>query len=126
MSFDAIPEDKQQSFPCSECESGNIVKNKDGDWECDTCLAVFEGSFMKVSMNGLRKNLSRDIDTLREIVLLILQDEWYDKNELIEAMNDVIQDSNVLNCVYTDDPEFSDISDTAIEQIETAEADADA
>ena len=73
---------------------------------------------MKVSMNGLRKNLSRDIDTLREIVLLILQDEWYDKDELIEAVNDIIQDSNVLNCVNTDDPEFSDISSIYIEQIE--------
>lgn len=80
---------------------------------------------MKVSMNGLRRNLSRDIDTLREIVLLILQDEWYDKDELIEAMNDIIQDSNVLNCVFTDDPEFTDISDIAIEQIESNEATSD-
>lgn len=40
MSFDAIPEDKQQSFPCEECGTGNIVKDKEGDWECDTCPAI--------------------------------------------------------------------------------------
>lgn len=34
MSFDATPEDKEQSFPCEECGTGNIVKNKEGDWEC--------------------------------------------------------------------------------------------
>lgn len=35
MSFDSIPEDREQSFPC-EC-GGNIKKNKEGLWECDTC-----------------------------------------------------------------------------------------
>lgn len=44
MSFDAIPEDKEQSFPCEECGKGNIVKNKEGDWECDTCPAIYEVS----------------------------------------------------------------------------------
>jgi Zn-finger protein len=38
MSFDSIPEDRQESFPCT-C-GGNIVKNKDGHWECDTCDVV--------------------------------------------------------------------------------------
>jgi hypothetical protein len=74
---------------------------------------------MNVSMNGLRMNLSRDVDKLREMVLLVLQDnEWYDKEELIDAMNDVICDSNVLNCVYTEDDNFKNMSDVCVERIE--------
>ena len=39
---DSIPEDYQQSFPCPECEEGNVTKNTTEDedlgvWECDTC-----------------------------------------------------------------------------------------
>jgi ribosomal protein L37AE/L43A len=38
MSFDEIPEDKQQSYPC-EC-GGHIVIKEPGVWECDTCELV--------------------------------------------------------------------------------------
>jgi Zn-finger protein len=40
MSFDSIPEDKQECFPC-EC-GGNIVKSKTYRdlWECDTCEII--------------------------------------------------------------------------------------
>ncbi len=37
MSFDDIPEDKEESYPCDACHTGNITQNKDGVWECDTC-----------------------------------------------------------------------------------------
>lgn len=36
MSFEDIPEDKKQSFPC-DC-GGNVSINEDGDaYECDNC-----------------------------------------------------------------------------------------
>lgn len=35
MSFDDIPEDIEQSFPC-EC-GGNITMNHAGHWVCDQC-----------------------------------------------------------------------------------------
>jgi ribosomal protein L37AE/L43A len=38
MSFDDIPEDYQESFPCPECESGDVTLNDSfGMWECDEC-----------------------------------------------------------------------------------------
>jgi len=36
MSFDAIPEDKEQSFPCPDCDAGSIKLNGQR-WECDSC-----------------------------------------------------------------------------------------
>lgn len=41
MSFDSIPEDKEESFPC-DC-GGNLTKDKNTSedimqsWECDNC-----------------------------------------------------------------------------------------
>ena len=35
MAHDDIPEDDYQGFPCN-C-GGEIKKNEDGYWECDTC-----------------------------------------------------------------------------------------
>ena len=55
---------------------------------------------MKVSMNGLRRNLSNNVANLLEIVICLKEDLGSeDFNELCEAVNNVIQDSNVLNCV---------------------------
>ncbi len=72
-----------------------------------------------VSMNGLRRSLSGDIKQLREIIEDVINDDFFEKDDLIEAMNQVITDSNVLNCVFkADDPNFSDISDVEVEHIE--------
>lgn len=38
--FDDIPEDDQESYPCS-C-GGNIIKEEIGVWECDTCNIIME------------------------------------------------------------------------------------
>ncbi|SDO28446.1 hypothetical protein SAMN04487957_10548 [Halomonas shengliensis] len=74
---------------------------------------------MKVSMNGLRRNLNGDVETLRRLVEAVLEGEWYDKEDLRDAMNDVIRDSNVLNCVYhKDDPDFSDMGQIEVELLE--------
>lgn len=72
---------------------------------------------MKVSMNGLRRNLSQDVGRLCDVVTAVLRDDWFDKDILLESMNAVIQDSNILNCVYTEDESFSDMSDVSIESI---------
>jgi len=37
MSFEDIPEDKQESHPCPICEDGNVTENNKGDWVCDNC-----------------------------------------------------------------------------------------
>lgn len=34
-SFDDIPEDKEESYPCPACEDGNLTENSDGSWSCD-------------------------------------------------------------------------------------------
>ena len=37
MSFDDIPEDREQSFPCPEPGCDGCVTLIDGFWQCDTC-----------------------------------------------------------------------------------------
>ena len=36
MSFDEIPEDKVEAYPCPSCE-GSVVEQPDGSWGCDNC-----------------------------------------------------------------------------------------
>lgn len=80
---------------------------------------------MKFSMNGFRRQLNADVGSLREIVHGIVNSREFDKDELVEAMNEVIQHSNVINCVFDpEDPDFVDMSDIAVETI-PAEAGAE-
>lgn len=77
---------------------------------------------MKVSIDGIREKLSRDIDQLRlEIKGLIEEDAIHEPfvEDLVNAINEVITDSNVLNCVFSDEFEddFSDLSDVEIDLI---------
>lgn len=75
---------------------------------------------MNVSMDGFRKGLSGNVQNLRDIVKRVSVDDHYDNEELIEAMNDVIQDSNVLNCIYSENDEsFNDLGHVEVEPIET-------
>lgn len=74
---------------------------------------------MKFSMNGFRRQLSGDIETLRDITKDAMNGEFYDKEDLVEAINQIITHSNVLNCVYQKgDPEFIDMSDLEVEHLE--------
>lgn len=74
---------------------------------------------MKFSMNGFRRQLSADCETLKREVETILTGDHWDKQDLIDAVNQVITKSNVLNCVYHDgDSDFSDISEIEVELIE--------
>lgn len=41
MSFDSIPEDKIESYPCDEC-GGNVTKDDKGYWSCDNCTFYIE------------------------------------------------------------------------------------
>lgn len=68
---------------------------------------------MKVSMDGLRANLSREVKELRDIVDAVLSDgEYFDEEDLFNAMNDVIRTTNVLCCIYDDNTEdMNDIGD---------------
>ena len=74
---------------------------------------------MKVSMNGLRRQLSTATENLKALVVDAAEMTLRDKAELYEAMNEVIQISNVLNCVYEPgDPEFTDMSDLEVDHLE--------
>lgn len=38
MSFEDIPEDTREGYPCPNCEEGSVTLNFDETkWECDTC-----------------------------------------------------------------------------------------
>ena len=74
---------------------------------------------MKFSMNGFRRNLSGDVKSLRDIVEAIINDEYWEKEDLIVAANQIITHSNVVNCVYdNNDSDFTDMSDVEVEHID--------
>ena len=74
---------------------------------------------MKFSMNGFRRQLSNDTEALRDIAREVMNGEPYDKEDFVEAINQLIAHSNVLNCVYQkDDPEFIDMSELEVEHLE--------
>jgi len=81
---------------------------------------------MKFSMNGFRRQLSGDIETLLELVRDSMNGELYDREDMVEAMNNVITHSNVINRVFNkDDPDFSEI-DLELEHLElTPEGDVE-
>jgi hypothetical protein len=65
-------------------------------------------------MDGLRANLSREVKELRDIVEAVLSEgEYFDEEDLLDAMNDVIRTTNVLCCVYDDEntEDMNDIGD---------------
>ena len=77
---------------------------------------------MKISMNGFRKNLSSEVDKLKRLVIDAANMQLHDKDELYNSMNQVICYVNTLNCIYDDkDPDFKDMSDLEIKQIEIDE-----
>ena len=73
---------------------------------------------MKFSMNGFRRQLSTDTEALRDIARDVMNGERYDKEDFVEAINQLITHSNVLNCVYQqDDPEFIDMGYLEVEHL---------
>ncbi len=68
---------------------------------------------MKVSMNGLRKSLCRDVHSLRDEIVGVLNDDHYEKDDLTDAMNSVICAVNTFNSVYSeDDEDFQELSNS--------------
>ena len=49
---------------------------------------------MKFSMNGWRHNLSDKVKELRDVASTILNDEWFDADELRDAVTELICMSN--------------------------------
>lgn len=77
---------------------------------------------MKFSMNGARRQLSNDAEALRDIARDIINGNFYEKEDLVEAVNKIITHSNVINCVYSkDDPDFTEMSDIQVEHLELNE-----
>jgi len=75
-------------------------------------------SKITVSVDGLRQNLSNAALELRNIVIDIIRGEEYDDDDLIDAMNDVITHSNVLNCIYIPgDENFTNMEKIEVEPI---------
>ena len=84
------------------------------------CCGTFQVS---VSMNGLRRNLSNDVEQLKETIEAVINSgQIYKedlKEDLVDKLNAVIQDSNILNCVFYESiPEFSDLSKLTVEPID--------
>lgn len=80
---------------------------------------------MKISMDGFRQSLTNDVGALKDIVTAVVDgdfNELYQKEDLINAMNQVISMSNALNCVYfKDNPDFTNMSDLRTKFIEAKE-----
>jgi hypothetical protein len=73
---------------------------------------------MKFSMNGYRRKLSHDVQLLRNISERIALGNNFDSDELVIAVNNVITDSNIINCVYDDkESDFTDMSNLSVEHI---------
>ena len=67
---------------------------------------------MKFSMDGFRKNIAGEVAELKDLVEAVLAGEFYDNEDLQDAMNDVICSVNALACVYDDENElFNDLGD---------------
>ena len=41
---ESIPEDKIESYPCPNCEGGNVTSSNNKEtWECDSCDFEYNG-----------------------------------------------------------------------------------
>ena len=74
---------------------------------------------MKVSMNGLRRQMTADATKLRNTIECVVNGDYFEREELRGELNDLLCHINVLNCIYmNDDPDFSDMSDVEVEHID--------
>lgn len=77
---------------------------------------------MEFSMNGFRRQLSGECGNLRDITRAIVNDGYFDRDDLVECVNNIISHSNVLNCVYQkDDPDFIEMADLEVKHIDLDE-----
>ena len=77
---------------------------------------------MKISMNGFRRSFSGDVKNLRDVVSSIKEGDCYDIEDLIQATNKIISNTNILNAISVDsDPDFSEMSEIDINHIQCDE-----
>ena len=73
---------------------------------------------MKFSMNGFRRQLSEDCENLKQVVEQQMAGALFDEQDLIDAVNQIITHSNVINCVFDKErPECTDMSDIGVKHI---------
>lgn len=76
---------------------------------------------MKFSMNGFRRQLHNDVAELKDIAEAIVKGEFYDTEDFVNSVNQIVTHSNVVNCVYNDgDEDFTDMSDLEIDHIDNS------
>ena len=79
-------------------------------------------STITFSMNGFRRNLHCELKELKEHVISALNDEYVDKEDLEDSMNQVICSANGLNCVWDPDNEnFTNMEDLYLPLIDEEE-----
>ncbi|KTG21983.1 hypothetical protein AUR67_00455 [Pseudoalteromonas sp. XI10] len=69
---------------------------------------------MKVSVDGMRRNMTDDLTRLREAILSITDNLYQDdKQEIIDSFDQVACNQNSFNCMYDDEnPSFNDLRDS--------------
>lgn len=73
-------------------------------------------------MKVFRRNLSANVEDLRDIIEKVLSDDFYNSDDLKKAMNGVISSSNFLNCVFQkDDPDFVEMDDLEVKYLDDEE-----
>lgn len=68
---------------------------------------------MKVSVDGMRRNMTADINWLREAITSVIDElDDNDKQEIIDSFNQVACNQNSFNCMYDDEnPLFNDMGE---------------
>lgn len=68
---------------------------------------------MRVSVDGMRRNMTADINRLREAITSIIDElDADDKQEIIDSFDSVACNQNGFNCMYDDEnDDFNDMGD---------------
>ncbi|HGF5019677.1 hypothetical protein R8O05_21220 [Vibrio sp. 1865] len=93
-----------------ECDRVSVNSLEEGE---------VENGQVHFSMDGFRTQLSEDVKELRDLVVSVVKDEWFEKDDLTSKMNDVICKSNGFNCVSLNGCDsFSNLSSIEVELID--------
>tara|TARA_Y100000780_G_scaffold186390_1_gene172931 strand:- start:29144 stop:29383 length:240 start_codon:yes stop_codon:yes gene_type:complete len=68
---------------------------------------------MQVSVDGMRRNMTADINWLREAITSVIDElDDNDKQEIIDSFDQVACNQNSFNCMYDDEnPLFNDMGE---------------
>jgi len=74
---------------------------------------------VQYSMNGWRRQLSENMQELRDMVTSVLNDDYIDKDDLRNVVDELITLSNSINCVHIPgDENFSDMSEVEVPHLD--------